>query len=93
VYSVVRQMTGSPPSTAAIESRIFVLRGQRLMFDADLAGLYGVKVKVLNQAVSRNAERFPADFMLRLEWEEVESLRSQFVTLGATASSRQGRHS
>ena len=57
-------MSGHPDSTAAIESRIFVLGSHRLMLDADLARLYGVKVKALKQAVRRNVERFPADFML-----------------------------
>ncbi len=62
------------------------------MLDADLAKLYGVEVKALNQAVKRNTGRFPADFMLRLEWQEVDTLRSQIVTVDS-ASSRQGRHS
>src|SRR5712664_3056747 len=73
-----------------IESHIFVLRGHRLMLDADLAKLYGVTVKALNQAVKRNADRFPADFMFQLTWEEAESSRSQFVTLDK-ASGRQSR--
>ena len=78
----------------AIESSILVVRGQRVLLDADLARLYGVKVKVLNQAVKRNVDRFPADFMFQLAGKEVDSLRSQFVTLdAASASSRQGRHS
>ena len=51
------------------------------MLDRDLAGLYGVGAKVLNQAVKRNIKRFPDDFMFQLSWEEVESSRSQFVTL------------
>ena len=51
------------------------------MLDADLAGLYGVEVKALNQAVKRNAERFPADFMFQLTREEAAALRSQIVTL------------
>jgi ORF6N domain len=83
------------PQENAIESRIFMLRGQRVMLDTDLAGLYGVAVKALNQAVKRNMERFPADFMFQLSVQETESLRSQFVTLkqrGASASQR-GRHS
>jgi hypothetical protein len=77
-----------------IESRIVVLRGQRIMLDTDLAKLYGVAVKVLNQAVKRNIERFPADFMFQLSSREMESLRSQSVTLNATgrAGSRRGRH-
>ena len=51
------------------------------MLDRDLAKLYGVPAKVLNQTVKRNIRRFPEDFMFRLSWEEVESLRSQIVTL------------
>ena len=50
------------------------------MLDQDLAGLYGVETKVLNQAVSRNRERFPEDFMFRLTREEFENLKSQIVT-------------
>jgi hypothetical protein len=51
------------------------------MLDADLASLYGVPTKVLNQAVARNRQRFPADFMFRLTVDEARALRSQFVTL------------
>jgi phage regulator Rha-like protein len=65
------------------------------MLDRDLAKLYGVAAKVLNQAVKRNIKRFPGNFMFQLSWEEVESLRSQFVTLNIskTEASRRGRHS
>jgi hypothetical protein len=84
-------MATSQVSPTAIESRIHLLRGHRVMLDVDLARLYGVEVKALNQAVKRNAGRFPADFMMLLEWEEVESLRSQIVTLN-DAPSRRGRH-
>ncbi len=56
------------------------LRGQNVMLDSDLAALYEVSVKSLNQAVKRNRERFPPDFMFRLTAEEVRSLRSQIVT-------------
>ncbi len=60
---------------------ILALRRQRIMLDADLATLYGVPTKALNQAVKRNAERFPEDFMFRLTRAEVEALnRSQIVT-------------
>jgi hypothetical protein len=76
----------------SIESRILVIRGQRVMLDAELAKLYGVEVKALNQAVKRNIERFPSDFMFRLAWQEVGALRSQFVTLDKATESRQGRH-
>jgi phage regulator Rha-like protein len=67
-----------------IESRIFVLRGHRVMLDRDLAGLYGVATRVLNQAVKRNKDRFPDDFMFPLTKEEaahVLASRSQTVTL------------
>ena len=60
-----------------------MLRGQRVMLDAELAKLYGVRVKAINQAVKRNIERFPADFMFQLSWEESARSRSQFGTLEA----------
>jgi hypothetical protein len=63
-----------------IEQRILLLRGQKVMLDSDLAELYGVSTKVLNQAVKRNKPRFPGDFMFQLSVAEVEALRSQFVT-------------
>jgi hypothetical protein len=63
-----------------IESRILLLRGLRVMLDEDLAALYEVEVKALNQAVRRNADRFPADFMFQLSGAEVANLRSQIVT-------------
>jgi len=62
----------------AIASRIVVLRGQRVMLDADLAALYGVTTKRLNEQVRRNLERFPPDFMFQLTNQEVAVLRSQF---------------
>jgi hypothetical protein len=60
----------APFATEAIASRIFMLRGQRVMIDADLAALYGASTKRLNQQVKRNAERFPADFMFQLTPDE-----------------------
>jgi hypothetical protein len=57
-------------SVAQIESRIFLIRGQKAMLDADLAELYGVETKRLNEQVRRNSERFPEDFMFRLTAEE-----------------------
>jgi hypothetical protein len=69
-------------STSATENLIYQIRGQRVMLDSDLATLYCVQTKVLNQAVRRNPERFPEDFMFQLTWEETERLlRSQIVTL------------
>jgi len=63
-----------------IESKILVIRGQHVMIDRDLAELYGVETKVLNQAVKRNIERFPEDFCFQLNKAEFEIWRSQFVT-------------
>ena len=62
------------------------LRGRNVMLDSDLADLYGVRVKALNQAVKRNRKRFPADFMFRLTVQEAESLRSQIVTATPSAA-------
>ncbi len=66
--------------TEYLEKKIYQIRGQKVMLDSDLAELYGVETKVLNQAVKRNLERFPASFMFQLSPGEEESLRSQFVT-------------
>jgi len=63
-----------------IESKILYLRGQKVMIDYDLAVLYGVETKKLNQAVKRNSERFPDDFMFQLTKMEVDILKSQFAT-------------
>lgn len=67
-------------SVQLIERRIYLIRGQKVMIDADLAELYGAPTKHLNQGVARNKKRFPGDFMFRLTKEEAESLRSQIVT-------------
>jgi len=64
-----------------VMNQIYYLRDQKVMLDRDLAELYGVETKVLNQAIRRNIERFPEDFMFQLLPEEYESLRSQIVTL------------
>ncbi len=66
---------------ANIETRILFFRGQKIMLDFDLAELYGVETRRLNEQVSRNGERFPEDFMFQLSTEEYASLRSQFATL------------
>jgi phage regulator Rha-like protein len=63
-----------------IEKRIFLIRGQKVMLDTDLAELYGVSTKRLNEQVRRNLNRFPLDFMFQLNEEETETLRSQFAT-------------
>ena len=60
-----------------IENRIYLIRGQKVMVDRDLARLYGVATKRLNEQVKRNSKRFPADFMFQLSKEEVELLASQ----------------
>ena len=65
---------------ARVERRILHIRGHKVMLDADLAELYGVPTKRLNEAVRRNAARFPEDFMFRLTAEEAENLRSQIAT-------------
>jgi phage regulator Rha-like protein len=63
-----------------IERAIILVRGEKVMLDSDLAEIYGVETKALNQAVKRNASRFPVDFMFQLTAKEAESLRSQIVT-------------
>ncbi|OFZ83068.1 MAG: hypothetical protein A2583_12670 [Bdellovibrionales bacterium RIFOXYD1_FULL_53_11] len=63
-----------------LKNLIYVFRGHPVMLDKDLAPLYGVETKVLNQAVKRNLERFPSDFMFQLTQDEELSLRSQIVT-------------
>lgn len=63
-----------------VEKLIELVRGQRVMLDFDLAKLYGVTTKVLNQAVARNADRFPSEFAFRLVPQEVSNLKSQIVT-------------
>jgi len=67
------------PDIQVVAQRIFELRGQRVMLDADLAALYGVENRALIQAIKRNAERFPEDFMFQLSKEEWGNLRSQNV--------------
>jgi ORF6N domain len=64
-----------------IQQKIYEIRGHKVMLDSDLAELYEVETKVLNQAVKRNYDRFPSDFMFKLTKEEWEFLRSQIVTL------------
>lgn len=69
-----------------IENKIFLVRGKKVLFDRDLAVLYGVETKALNRAVKRNIERFPGDFMFQLSKEELANLRFHFGT-----SNRGGR--
>ncbi len=77
-----------------IQNKIYEVRGYRVMLDKDLAALYQVETKVLKQAVKRNIERFPTDFMFELTKEEDFSLRSQFVTLNDDDQNKgRGQHS
>ena len=82
--SLICPLTGACHQAAIVQSEgiqqsIVAIRGQRVMLDSDLAALYGVATRVLVQAVQRNLERFPEDFMFRLTREEFEALRSQIV--------------
>ena len=66
-------------SQKEIENRIFTIRGVQVMLDTDLAIIYNVETRVLNQAVKRNIERFPDDFVFQLTEDEWKNLKSQFV--------------
>ena len=68
-------------NTDKIASRIYFIRGERIMLDFDLASLYAIPVRTLKQSVRRNIKRFPPDFMFELSPEENKSLRSQIVIL------------
>jgi phage regulator Rha-like protein len=84
-------MSALSPAAPAVESislSIAAVRGQRVILDADLAALYGVEIRRLNEQIKRNLDRFPGDFMFRLTAEEFDSLRSQFATL----KSGRGQH-
>jgi hypothetical protein len=78
-------MTSKIVSVKAIAQVIYLVRGQRVLFDRDLAALYGVETRVLNQAVKRNANRFPEDFMFRLSRQEIARI-SQSVTSSLDSS-------
>ena len=75
-----KRNTGVVVTDERIISIIYLVRNQKVMLDSDLAELYGVEVKVMNQAVKRNIARFPKDFMFRFTKKEFENLKSQFVT-------------
>lgn len=79
-YMAKKDVMGTVPDEI-IMNKIYFVREQKVMFDSDLAELYEVETKVLNQAVKRNLDRFPADFMFELTKQEYELLRSQIVTL------------
>ena len=72
----------------SIQNRIYVLRGERVMLDRDLAALYEIETRVLNQAIKRNIKRFPSDFMFQLTPEEFERIRNQFENVDKTMSSQ-----
>ena len=69
-----------------INTKIYTIRNTKVMLDSDLAKLYNIETKVFNQAVKRNIDRFPQDFMFQLTKEELENWRSQFVTSNPNAS-------
>lgn len=73
-------MSQSAQIVTIMERQILLIRGEKVILDADLAKLYGVETKVLVQAVKRNKDRFPSDFMFQLSQVEFSDLRSQFVT-------------
>jgi hypothetical protein len=75
-------------SLQIIHDKIFEVRGQRIMLDFDLAALYEVETKALNQAIKRNIYRFPEDFMFKLTINEWETMRSQIVTASTNDSNR-----
>jgi len=81
-----------------VERRIYLIRREKVMLDYDLAELYGVSTRILNQAVKRNRDRFPEDFMFRLSKSEAGALRSQIVILDAShgpslVTGKRGKHS
>ena len=71
---------GNVIRTAGVDGRIYLIRGQRVLLDSDLARLYGVTTRRLNEQVKRNQKRFPAEFLLRLTRQEVANLKSHFAT-------------
>ena len=75
----------------SVEERILLVRGVRVMLDADLAELYGVTTKRLNEQVKRNRARFPDDFMIQLSESEARALRSQFATTNGSWGGRRTR--
>jgi hypothetical protein len=79
------------PTTKQIDPLIRTIREHRVVLDADLAQLYGVSTKALNQAVKRNSERFPADFAFQLDWSEFDDLRSQIVISSPQVSEWMGK--
>ena len=79
-YIMAKSVKSSTVEDEVIMNKIYVVRGQKVMIDRDLAELYQVETKVLKQAVRRNARRFPNDFMFEMTAKEFENWRSQNVT-------------
>lgn len=75
-----KEILENPLSAEIVTEKIYIIRGKKVMIDRDLAVLYGVETKRLNEAVKRNIERFPEDFMYKLNKDETENLMSQFAT-------------
>src|SRR5437868_12618845 len=74
-------IVNTPISLEEVAGSILIIRGRRVILDRELAAIYGVETRVLNQSVRRNIERFPEDFMFQISREEAERLRSQTVIL------------
>ena len=85
---MIRKKFLVPNTVPRIENRIFLVRGQKVLLDDDLATLYDVEVRALNQAVKRNKRRFPSDFVFRLTARESQNLKSQFVTASSDHGGR-----
>jgi hypothetical protein len=81
-------MSSQKTVPGAIESKIFLIRGEKVMLDSDLAELYQVPTKRLNEQVTRNLDRFPADFMFSISNQELENLKSQIATSSSTWGGR-----
>jgi hypothetical protein len=81
---VITSVAQSSPESVSIKSMIRLIRGQQVMLDSDLAFLYGVETRRLNEQVKRNIERFPDDFMFKLTKEEFDFLKSQFAMSNIT---------
>jgi len=80
IGSVMNQSAQSIIPEEYVASKIYFIRGQKVILDSDLADFYGIETGNLNKAVKRNIERFPEDFMFQLTKEELENWRSQIVT-------------
>lgn len=81
-------MSALAPKPENLAKLVFLIRGEKVLLDTDLAELYGVEARVLNQSVARNRARFPDDFMFQLTTEEWTALRSQIVTTSGTAGGK-----